>query len=168
MSGIEITVRPLVREDGSAYREIRLEGLKRHPAAFGSTYEIECERPLSWFEERRNGAEMFGAFKEGQLLGIAGFVPQQGPKEAHKGHLIAMYVRPEARKLGVGRRLAEAVIDHARGRVEILKLCVIAGNEPARRLYAKLGFTEYGVERNALKQAGRYYDEVLMAMPVSP
>jgi hypothetical protein len=29
--------------------------------------------------------------------------------------------------------------------------------------YARLGFLEYGVEKNALKQAGRYYDEVLMA-----
>ena len=36
-------------------------------------------------------------------------------------------------------------------------------NERARSLYARLGFLEYGVEKNALKQAGRYYDEVLMA-----
>ena len=36
-------------------------------------------------------------------------------------------------------------------------------NETARRLYARLGFVEYGIERKALKQHGRYYDEVLMA-----
>jgi hypothetical protein len=33
-------------------------------------------------------------------------------------------------------------------------------NEQARRLYARLGFLEYGLEKNALKQGGRYYDEV--------
>jgi RimJ/RimL family protein N-acetyltransferase len=40
-------------------------------------------------------------------------------------------------------------------------------NEPARHLYASLGFQEYGMERNALKQDGRYYDEVLLAKDLS-
>jgi hypothetical protein len=37
------------------------------------------------------------------------------------------------------------------------------GNETARRLYARLGFVEYGIEKNSLKYGGRYYDEILMA-----
>ena len=44
---------------------------------------------------------------------------------------------------------------------------MVLNNEQARSLYAKLGFLEYGVEKNALKQAGRYYDEVLMAKDAS-
>lgn len=74
-----------------------------------------------------------------------------------------MYVRAGSRSAGVGRRLAEAVIDFARQRVEILQLTVVRDNDQARRLYASLGFVEYGIERNSLKQDGRYYDEVLMA-----
>jgi hypothetical protein len=42
------------------------------------------------------------------------------------------------------------------------------GNEPARRLYARLGFVEYGIERNSLKHGGRYYDEILMAKDLTP
>ncbi len=79
-----------------------------------------------------------------------------------------MYVRPDARQAGVGRRLVEAVIDFARQRVELLQLSVVSDNEPARRLYARLGFVEYGVEKNSLKQGGRYYDEILMALPLAP
>ena len=79
-----------------------------------------------------------------------------------------MYVRPRARKAGIGRRLAEAVIDHARQHVELIQLTVVSGNEPARRLYASLGFIEYGIEKNSLKHDGRYWDEVLMAKPLSP
>jgi hypothetical protein len=41
-----------------------------------------------------------------------------------------------------------------------------SNNEAARRLYAGLGFVEYGIEKNALKDGGRYYDEVLMAKPL--
>lgn len=77
-----------------------------------------------------------------------------------------MYVRSRARKAGIGRRLAEAVIEHASQHVELIQLTVVSGNEPARRLYASLGFTEYGVEKNALKHDGRYWDEVLMAKPL--
>ena len=74
-----------------------------------------------------------------------------------------MYVRPDATGTGIGRRLVEAVLDLARQRVELIQLAVVQDNEQARRLYASLGFLEYGLEKNALKQDGRYYDDVLMA-----
>jgi RimJ/RimL family protein N-acetyltransferase len=61
----------------------------------------------------------------------------------------------------------EAVIAFARVRVELLQLAVVSENETARRLYASLGFVEYGVERKALKQYGRYFDEILMAKDLS-
>ena len=82
---------------------------------------------------------------------------------AHKGHLVGMYVRGEARRSGVGRRLVEAIIETARGHVEVIQLTVVAGNETARRLYAGLGFEEYGHEKKALKSGDRYFDEILMA-----
>lgn len=62
----------------------------------------------------------------------------------------------------MGRRLVETIIDFARKRVELIQLAVVSDNEQARRLYANFGFLEYGIEKNALKQDGRYYDEVLM------
>jgi hypothetical protein len=45
----------------------------------------------------------------------------------------------------------------------LIQLSVVLDNEQARSLYASLGFLEYGVEKNALKQTGPYYDAVLMA-----
>jgi ribosomal protein S18 acetylase RimI-like enzyme len=73
-----------------------------------------------------------------------------------------MYVRPSARNSGLGKRLVEAVLDHARERLEAIQLTVVSENEGARQLYSALGFVEYGLEKRALKQNGRYYDEVLM------
>ena len=55
------------------------------------------------------------------------------------------------------------LVEFARQRVELIQLAVVSDNEPARRLYEHLGFVEYGIEKKALKQDGRYYDEVLMA-----
>ena len=76
--------------------------------------------------------------------------------------LWGVYVRPKARSAGVARRLVEAVLDHARGRVEQVNLAVERGNMHARRLYTSLGFVEYGLEKNALKIGDRYFDDVLM------
>jgi ribosomal protein S18 acetylase RimI-like enzyme len=106
---------------------------------------------------------VLGAFRNAQLVAVAAFAVQQGEKQAHKGLLWGMYVRPAARKIGVGRRLVEAICDLARQQVELIQLAVVRDNEQARRLYARRGFLEYGVEKSALKQGDCYCDEVLMA-----
>jgi RimJ/RimL family protein N-acetyltransferase len=163
MSDADVPVRRLLPADSYIYRDIRLEALLTSPEAFSSEHETESNEPLDWFTNRLQRAAVFGAFERYDLVGIAGFFNQQGRKEAHKGVLWGMYVRSRARKAGIGRRLAEAVIDHASQQVELIQLTVVSGNEPARRLYASLGFTEYGIEKNALKHDGRYWDEVPMA-----
>ncbi len=163
MDAVDIYIRQLTPGDAALYRSIRLEGLKQSPEAFGSTFEAEFTKPLAWFFHRLSDSEVFGAFRDDEILGVAGFAVRQGEKEAHKGLLWGMYVRPDARGAGVARRLVEAVIAHASPRVELIQLSVVVGNEPARRLYARLGFVEYGIEKHSLKYCGRYYDEILMA-----
>jgi RimJ/RimL family protein N-acetyltransferase len=157
-----IRVRLLTPADAAFYRAIRLAGLKDAPEAFGSTFEAEVVKPLAWFFDRLTASQIFGAFCDSEVLGVAGFAQRDGEKEAHKGLLWGMYVRPEARGTGIARRLVEAVVDFARPRVELIQLSVVVGNEPARRLYSRLGFIEYGIEYNSLKYGGRYYDEILM------
>jgi RimJ/RimL family protein N-acetyltransferase len=165
---LDICIRQLTPGDTALYRGIRLAGLKESPEAFGSTFEVELTKPLAWFFDRLGHSEVFGAFRDAELLGVAGLVVRQEEKEAHKGLLWGMYVRPDARGTGLARRLVEAVIAHASGQVELIQLSVVVGNKPARRLYASLGFVEYGIEKKSLKYRGRYYDEILMAKDLSP
>lgn len=162
MDAAHIQIRRLAPADAVLYRDIRLEALRCNPEAYGSTFEAENARPLTWFSDRLSHSNAFGAFHDSVLVGIAELFIGEGEKEAHKGLLRGMYVRPSSRKAGVGRRLVETIIDFARKRVELIQLAVVSDNEQARRLYANFGFLEYGIEKNALKQDGRYYDEVLM------
>ena len=132
-------------------------------------YKNERAEPLSWFAARLDSSAVFGAFAGADLVGVAGFFVKQGDKQAHKGMLWGMYVRPDARRAGIGRRLVEAVADLARRHVELLQLTVVRGNEPARRLYAKLGFVKYGIEKQRVRsRKDDYRDEVLMAKPLWP
>lgn len=167
MNAAEAEVRRLSPAEAALYRDIRLEALRLSPEAFSSTFAVEAAEPPEWFADRLGASAVFGAFAGKELLGIAGFFARMGAKEAHKGVLWGVYVRPAARGAGLGRRLAEAVLAHARHCVELIQTSVISGNAPARRLYAGLGFVEYGIEKNALKENGQYWDDVLMAKPLS-
>jgi RimJ/RimL family protein N-acetyltransferase len=155
-------IRRLEPPDAALYRDIRLEALQRNPEAFGSTFERENAQPLSWFEASLGRAAIFGAFVDGALAGVAGFAAQESSKQAHKARLWGMYVRAAGRNAGLGKKLVAAVLDHARGRAEMVQLTVVSENEAARRLYRAMGFVEYGYEKRALKQDGKYYDDVLM------
>ena len=163
MDTAQIQIRRLTPADAALFRNIRLEALRLNPEAFGSTFEAENARPLASLSERIGGSQVYGAFQGAELVGIATLLTGQGQKEAHKGRLVGMYVRAGSRKAGVGQRLVETIIEVARQSVELIQLSVVRENEAARRLYERLGFVEWGLEKNALKQDGRYYDEIHMA-----
>lgn len=163
MSPIDLQVRRLGVDDAALYRDIRLDGLRHNPEAFGSTFDRESAEPLSWFEDRVENHPVFGAFRGDALVGIAGLMFHQG-KRAHIAMVWGMYVRPDARNHGIAGRLVETLLDHARARVEVVQLAVIVENIAARRVYERAGFVSYGVEKKALKQDGGYFDEVLMAV----
>ncbi len=111
---------------------------------------------------------MFGAFHGLELVGMAGLIISDTSKEAHKGRLVGMYVCPSSRGIGVGRQLVHAIIEFARQRVDLIQLAVVSENKVALELYTRLGFVEYGLEKRALKQGSRYYDEVHMAKDLIP
>ncbi len=60
-------------------------------------------------------------------------------------------LRHGIRGLDVGSLL---LLDHARGRAELVQLTVVSENESARSLYRATGFVEYGYEKRALKHNG--------------
>jgi ribosomal protein S18 acetylase RimI-like enzyme len=160
----DATIRRLRSNDAHPFRAIRLEALKASPEALGSTFEFEDKLDLEWFAGRLENAHVLGAFRNGELVGTAGFAIQQGPKNAHKGKLWGMYVRPSSRNLGVGRLLVNAVVDVARENVELIQLSVVRENRPARSLYESVGFLEFGMELKASKLGDKYYDEAHMAL----
>ena len=157
-----MTIRRLKPADAEAYRAIRLAALKAAPESFSSTYEAEVDRPIEHFGRRVADTAIFGAFADEQLVGMAGFMRESSPRERHKGLLWGMYVAPAARRYRIGAALVQAVLDHAAGEVEQVRLAVSHGNTAAIGLYERLGFVAYGHEPRSLKGLGGYSDDVLM------
>jgi ribosomal protein S18 acetylase RimI-like enzyme len=162
-----LKVRRLGVNDIASYREIRLEGLQKHPEAFSLSWEDEAAGPESWWAERLATNVVLGGEIDGlPLLGVVGFRVHSAAKLRHKGILWGMYVRPHARGMGLAASLVQRVIERARPLVEEICLTVVASNAAACRLYRRAGFEQYGLERRALKIGGTYHDEALMTLPL--
>ena len=157
-------IRRLGPEDATAFAEIRLEALARHPDAFGSDVETESAWPPERFAERLTTSAMFAYEEDGALLGVAGFYAEAARKMHHRGALWGMYVRDQARGKGIGARLVEAVLEYACDRVEQLHLNVAVENTAALALYERYGFRIYGTEPRAMKIGDRYVDAHQMAL----
>ena len=162
-----MTIRRLTPADVSAYRRIRLRGLRECPAAFGSSYAEEVKRPRAAFAHRLAQTPArwtLGAFEAGRLVGVLSLVRETRAKEKHKAAIYGMYVERPSRRTGIGRALvahALATARQLRGLRQV-RLAVVASNLAARRLYAAAGFTVYGREAAALFVAGRYHAELFL------
>ena len=157
-------VRRLTQSDAETYRQIRLEGLKAHPDAFGSSWAEEVAHPLTWFRDKLRSEYVAGFEHQGALAGVCGLHRNDRLKTKHRATLWGMYVSPEARHTGAGACLMHDIVETARQTVEELNLTVAAHNEPAIRLYRRSGFVEIGLDPHALKIGSTYIDEVLMRL----
>ncbi len=72
---------------------------------------------------------------------IAGFAIMEFGDE--RSHLVLIAVRPSHRRMGIGRRLVEWMVESARtAGIQSIHLELRAQNEAARRFYRALGFAE--------------------------
>ncbi|MDO9709488.1 GNAT family N-acetyltransferase [Paracraurococcus lichenis] len=164
-------IRPFAAGEAAAFREIRLEALRRHPEAFGASIEEAEGSEVAAFAAglaKPPPDAVFGAWLPGEAApqDMAGFFVHRPRKVAHKGAVWGVYVRAEARGQGLGRMLMQRVIDQARGAgLETLLLTVTEAVPAARALYESLGFLAYGTEPRGLRLGpGHYVDETLMAL----
>lgn len=161
--------RRLTDADAEAFRQVRLHGLKEAPEAFGADYESSSMLPLEHFASRmKNQVDYFviGAFVERKLVGVGGFYREDGAKMRHKGTIWGVYVMPEHRSGGLGRKLIGEIIANAVMAPDIqqINITVTAANERARQLYRSMGFEPWGLERRALWIDGIFYDDEHMVL----
>lgn len=158
----------LTPADAEAYREIRLEALKNYPEAFAASFEEEKRSSADKYKNRFQSDQSFtfGAFANGQLIGMVTLLLNSKPKIKHKAMILAMYVTPGNRQAGVGKRLVTTAIEQAKtlDDIEQLQLSVVTSNDAARNFYASLGFQTYGLEKQALKSGDQYFDEEHMVL----
>ena len=137
-----VEIRRTTEGDADALRTIRLAALQTDPTAFGAAYaDVVTYGPELWVERATGSAvsATFLAFQDGVAVGMAAGVEM--PEASGRVELVSMWTAEEARGLGVGQQLVEAVLLWAseRGTPDV-RLWVTRGNDPALRLYQRCGF----------------------------
>jgi len=81
-----VEIRLLTKDDAIEYWNIRLRALREEPSAFSAAYEEEAHKPIedivNRFREQWSLQENYilGAFKDGMLIGMVGFVREHRKK----------------------------------------------------------------------------------------
>jgi GNAT superfamily N-acetyltransferase len=139
----DLGVRRIRPEDWPVARFLRLRGLGDAPGAFAKTYQEESVQPDAYWIDRAaaacsgNGRATFLAFDGRRPAGITtGIVDDDGQPQ-----LVSIWVDPSLRGRRLGESLVNAVVQWALdGGFERISLWVTEGNDPAIRLYQRLGF----------------------------
>ncbi|MCP5347241.1 MAG: GNAT family N-acetyltransferase [Pseudomonadales bacterium] len=144
-----LNIRVLSMDDWGMYKSLRLGSLEDSPDSFGSTLERETAYPdEEWMSrldpsDRAASALPLVAELNNVPCGLAwGVVHDKSSKVAH---VYQMWVKPDARNRGVGRKLLEAIILWARdSHLRSLALAVTTTNKEAVWLYRSSGFLSVG------------------------
>jgi GNAT superfamily N-acetyltransferase len=99
---------------------------------------------------------------DGIPCGIANLYVQPFRKLAHTC-LFSIIVRKDMRGKGIGKALLEELMKLAKTKfhIEILHLEVYEGN-PAKKLYERLGFVEFGFHKKFIKEEEGYLGKFFM------
>ncbi|WP_169982667.1 MULTISPECIES: GNAT family N-acetyltransferase [unclassified Microbispora] len=138
-----VVIRRLGGEDWRTWRDLRLAALADAPGIFhGDLEEERAYDEARWRRWTEDGVKV-AAFGADVPVGVAaGRVPAD---RAGAVELFGMWVRPEVRGGRIAERLALEVTAWARetGRSRV-ELWVVSGNDPAERVYRRLGFRGTG------------------------
>lgn len=138
-----ITIRSLGADEGMLLKKLRLGALKDSPDSFSPTFEETCQHDDEyWLRAAERIAESHDfdiliAEGDGPVMGL---VSGQVDKE-RTGHIGAMWVAPEGRGKGAGRKLLDGVMDFLMAKqCNIIKLTVTETNDAAISMYKRVGF----------------------------
>jgi ribosomal protein S18 acetylase RimI-like enzyme len=171
-----LTIRPIRVEDAPAFRDLRLDAFKHHPAIFyGASYAERLVEPLSyWQAQVQRGLDgrtgmIFVAATDATLIGTLALERDDTLQFRHNARIWHVYVRAGWRGLGLADALIDSCMAWAQQEgIRMLRLSVAANNGTAIRCYTRHGFTVYGVEQEIGYYQGAYIDELLMARRLSP
>lgn len=152
-----VAIRPVRAADDAALAAIIRAGMGEFGLCGGPADEPEVDAISRAFGGPRSA--FFVAEADGRVLGGGGIGPLAGgPDDACE--LRKMYLAPDARGRGAGRRLLEACLGAARARgYRTCRLATLGRMERARRLYERSGFLPAEEEIRGTGHAGcdRWY-----------
>jgi putative acetyltransferase len=154
------------RAEPGDYRAV--QQVHAQPKALRGTLQLPFPSEEMWKKRLEQADEQtysLVACADGEVVGMAGLsLFGKSPRRRHVGY-VGMAVHDNWHAKGVGTALMKALVDLADNWLNLsrLELDVFTDNEPALRLYQKLGFVIEGTQRKHAFRDGEYVDSHRMA-----
>ena len=170
MTASDIRIRPATLDDVPAIAAIYAEAVNFGTASFEIEPPSEAEMSRRFDALRSAGYPYFVAERDGTVLGYAYAGPYR-PRIAYRWTVEdSIYLAPDARGLGLGRRLLETLIEACtvKGFRQMVAIIGDSKNTPSIALHTALGFAPTGVFTDTGWKHGRWLDSVMMQLPLGP
>lgn len=135
------------------------------PTEFSNDIELE-KKQISKFSSPTN--LLLGAFYKNKLIGVLDFISNKRDRINHWGKF-GISLHADFQNFGIGTQMINMMIEWAKqnGQTKMICLSVHEDNTRAIHLYKKLGFTEYGLLKNCIKNMdGRFTNSVEMFLAI--
>jgi ribosomal protein S18 acetylase RimI-like enzyme len=123
-------------------RPLRLHEIEALAAAIPETSAAQLAN--RWREQDLGYRELLAAERDGALVGTVSIAETERPRRSL--HLFALEVAAKCRNQGIGGEILRRVFDEARRRGRTRVFLEVRTDNPARRLYHRLGFRRVGPE----------------------
>jgi len=158
-------IRDATEQDLPAIRDIYNDAVLNTTAIWNEIV-VDLDNRKEWFKARKDrGFPVIVAAMDGQVTGYASY----GDWRAFDGYRHtrehSIYVHKDARGLGLGKQLMQALIDHARSNdVHVLIGAIESENLASIRLHEAMGFRIAGRFSEVGTKFGRWLDLTCMEL----
>ena len=153
-----VELRPLLPDDWPAVAEIYWDGMRDGLATFETEVPAWAEWDMAHFRDHRLVADLLG-----DVIGWAALAPMSS-RPCYRGVAEnSVYVARQARGLGVGRRLLEALIAGAeRAGLWTIQTSIFPENRASLVLHERCGFRVVGRRERIARRDGVWRDTVFL------
>ncbi|CUX28774.1 putative acyltransferase with acyl-CoA N-acyltransferase domain [Agrobacterium deltaense Zutra 3/1] len=165
---MSVQLRDATVDDLSGIMEIYNDAVLNTTAIWNDVL-VDLENRKEWFAARKSrGFPVIVAILDGKVAGYASY----GDWRAFDGYRHtrehSVYVHKDARGHGIGKKLMQALIDHALGNdVHVLIAAIEAENTASIRLHESLGFRVVGRFSEVGTKFGRWLDLTCMELKLN-
>lgn len=157
-------MRAIENRDLEPLREMRNDDSTRQWLTFNGL--ITKEQQEAWFERLgQDDSRLYLAVesKEGELVGV---LRSDEWDRDNRSVRVGSDIHPDHRGQGYATEALGSFVNYLFTEEEMHRvwLLVVDKNEPAKRVYEKLGFQTEGVQRDAIHRDGEYHDYISMSI----
>jgi len=136
-------IRLAERTDVPAMREIFNEVLRNSNSIYREE-EVTLEERYAWFDEKlEHGFPIFGAYEGDHLIGYAGYGTWRAAQGYRKSVELTIYVDQKRRGKGIGSKLMQTIIEHAKADgYHVMIGAIDAANQQSIEFHKRFGFVE--------------------------